>query len=992
MNRWKLSPLVTVTISLHMIVSPVAFAQQQGQRMNALDMINMAGQLIQQNQAQIAAQRQAQADQQLVAEMTAPGEDKHFSARKFPPLPGFNPAVMNCATLPSTVTEIRAEVCRLGVTNDRGAPPQVQLAEMFSLYKTYGDVAKAYEGYQSTTSPDQGFGIGCMQNAVQALSSYLAGKISELDKTMMDITVLNDQFKEASRVDLDAIAEATAVLDGGNGELVNEVRSKRPDLFEFDKRFNNPACKSMFEGDRLNTVGRGRPGGLNQISKVMRDEYAAKPAGSKFSAESYVGAHGTVVADINKMADKAAEQFRLNFTSITGDARGYGQFLGGLSGSVSSTSGLAGLLRGDFFSDAQQSFNKENADITANLQLVRDELSAAGVDPQRAIRAVNNLTATNFESEVGRIQTEIQNSCVRRSISNWDTIKDRIVDPDASRFANSTYDSFRNEVQRIMTNPTTSPEQKVADLQRLERSSGSRFILNLQAPYSKSVVQNGQVVTTTVNPGAGSPPSAYFNDVIGTCQAQFQNNKLGSTLTGAGALQTLRTVNQQYQRLATNQANQIRNEIRRKLIECETSNEANNQQAGSCTRERFNTNSAGFCANAAFTCANNMKSCSTQAQTFVTQIKNERTARVSKYKQNMERNRLQMKGIATALFRDYSAIGAALGGLNLGATFGFATPNLETSGQGQYLDKFQAATQNSPDGALLLEDPDKYVDMLKTNVESLKRSFTQLQQGLTGPGGVLAKHIQATQRSYGVAAGVAKNISESCIQKHDEFIRASEQQRQQQMAEMQKRQTELGEKRDEICALYTRAQFDANGACNERVTNITAPIAAAYGEFQGWCASNGFNNNQGNSSGAGATNAYAMCLNVNESTPPQPAPSSGDSQSESRQIPQTLSGLCAEYMRLTDTRQCTTRQRIQNEDGSESNPPRYENVNQCSDLVVAIEARYARERGQAQNGDGPPAPAECSAGFNGDRNAGEGLMDEASRRNAVLGALGVSGI
>ena len=988
MKRMKLPPLLTLAMASQMILSPVAYA------VNPLEMINLAGSIIQQNQQNIASQQTAMANQQLVAELTRPGRDKYFNTDSLARVPGLmeymaqnglNPATLTCPTLPTTLTEVRNEVCRIGITNDRGAPPQAQLSEMFSLYKTYGDVAKQYEAYRSSSNAEgQGFGVGCMKNALQTLGGFFASRINELDKLTTNLEALNNQFREASKVDLNAIEESTAVLDGGSSELADEVRTRRPDLFDFGKRFENPACKSIFAGDAINNLGNGRPGGLNQISKKLKDEFAAKPAGSKFSGESYIGAHGSVVEDINKMADKAAQQFSLNFTSITGDERGYGEFLSGMPNSISSTSGLNNLLRGDFFADSQLNFNKQNAKILSDLSTLRSELTAAGADPSAALRVANNLNATNFESEVGLVQNQIRNGCLQRSFggaSFWQNIKKNIKDPRGSKFANKNeFNSIRERIEDIMTNARTTPEAKIAQLRALEQGEGSRFILDMQGSYQRTTVQNGQTVTTNVA-GSQSAPSSYFGDVVSTCDAQFTTNKLGSAMTGSSAIAKLREVNQQYRTLATNQANNIRSEIRRKLIECDTANEASNQQAGSCTRERFNTSSPGFCANAAFTCAGNMNNCNTQAANFVKQIKTERTARVNNYKALAQKNKADIVKIFDTALAKYMREGEMMRGL-FGA--GFSAPagiQREVSGDGKYLDKFRTATQDSPDGALLLEDPDKYVDMFKRNIDKLKTEVQKQQQevlGAGGRGGLLAQHIDLTERNYQTAMTAAKGISDACIAKHDDYIRQAEAQRAQQMAEMQKRQNELGERRQQVCSLYGVGQSDPNGACSETVSDMMAADPNAVGRLRAYCRASGNGRAESNNNN-NETQAIRICGRLNAIT-------NTTIKAELEALcRQAQGGACqpvaASTAGTTTTPATTTPATTQ---VAARNPA------DCTNNVAFVYGAIVEKSAPASTNEEvsfPDTPAYCAAGSNSDRSVPEGSDRnlEALRQGLGLG-------
>lgn len=1001
MKRLKISPLMTLAMATQMIVSPFAHA------INPLEAINMAGQIIQANQQNMAAQRTAMANQQMVAQMTAPGRDKYFNTDSLARIPGLmeymaqngiNPATLTCPTLPTTLTEIRAEVCRIGVTNDRGAPPQGQLAEMFSLYKTYGDVAKQYEAYRSNSNAEgQGFGVGCMRNALQTLNGFFAYRINELDKLTTNLEALNNQFREASKVDLNAIEESTAVLDGGSSELADEVRTRRPDLFDFGKRFDNPACKSMFAGDALNNIGNGRPGGLNQINKRMRDEFSGKTG--KFSGESYIGAHGSVVADINKMADKAAQQFSLNFTAISSDPRGFGEFAAGIQGSVSSPNGLNSLLKGDFFSDAQLNYSKQFEKIAADRSTLENELSAAGVNPQSALRLANNLNATNFESEVGILQNQIRNGCLQRSFGGagfWDRIKKNIVDPDASKFANKNgFNSIRERIEDIMTDRATTPEAKIAQLRSLERAEGGRFMLNMQGSYQKTAIVNGKTVTTNVS-ASRNAPSSYFNDVVQTCDAQFSTNKLGSAMTGSGAIAKLRELNQQYRTLATTQANNIRSEIRRKLIECENSNEASNQVAGSCNRDRFNTSNAGFCANAAFTCANNMKSCTTQADTFVKQIKTERTARVNNYKALVNKNKADIVRIFDTALAKYMKEGEMMRGL-FGA--GFTSPTgikREVTGD-KFLSKFREATNDSPDGALLLEDPDKYVEMFKGNIALLKTEVQKQQQeimGNGGRGGLLAQHVDQTDRNYQTAMRKAEEISNNCIAKHDDYVRQAEQQRAQQMAEQQKKMNELGEKRQEFCSRFSLLSTNPSAACSGNITDLAAAGNAAGGgdfvqDFARQCARVQSETQTDGSTANVSLQAARICARYGvasdlgtrqtATTGPSPVSASGEA---------AIKIYCGRIQDKPGYCSSTT------SEGSSSSSPR--TSWDCTDLYNQIIVQSEQISGtqvagsdSGNDSDSGGAPAFCNAGYNGDRNDGS-LMGQDPMR-ALANQFGVGG-
>lgn len=971
MKRMKISPLLTLSIAFQMIVSPLAQAQ------GALQIVQGIGQLVQQNQQRALALRNAQANQQILGQLTEPGPDKHFRGDLFSRIPGFNDYVsklpapgvsMSCLTLPTTLTEIRAEVCRIGVTNDRGVAPQAQLEEMRDLWKTYGDVSKAYDNYrQSTGGVDrQAFGVGCMKNAMEALNGFLSTRITDLDNLMAKIGVMHESFKRQSEADLRLIEENTALLEGGDSELAAEVRSRNAAAFEFGKFFDNPACKSMYQGTAIKDLGDR--GGFNRLSRDMDSKFSAQENGSKFSGASYIGAHNDVLQDINKMAKSAAEQFRLNFQRITSGEGGFSQFLSGLPNAVGSTNGLTQSFRADFFADVQEKFNKQNEDIINDRSVLMDDLREAGGNPDSVMNLANNLNARNFDNEVRKVELQIKNNCVQRSLSGegfWDRVRKNIQDRDASKQANKNpVNPLRDEIQRIMEDPLTTPETKIAEVRRLEMLEGGRYRLR-SATYQKTSIANGKAQRTTEN-CVNCLPSKYFSDIVSSCKSEFEDPTIGAR-TGFGAIQRIRDLNTKYRSLATSQMNSISNEIRNKLINCENGTEANNTQEGSCNSNRFNTRAEGFCASAAFTCANNMKSCSSQAAAKVKELKDNRDVSVKRYKANLEVNKNQIKAKVVELMNGYSAIGNSIAALNLGATFATPTPEFNIQGEGRFQDKFRAATANSPDGALLIEDPDKYIELMKTNVDRLKASIEKTQRELTGRGGVLAQHIEQTERNYAAAKAKADEIANNCIQKHDDYVRQSEQQLAQQRAEQLKRTTELGQKRDDICALFTRAQFDANGACNEKVKDITAPVAAIYGEFQGWCAETGLNNQAEQSSG----NTLDICRKVKASS------------SASKELKQT----CTDYEALKrKPGGCTGATEITGSDGVKKTVA----TDLCEGMEEVISSDFRGEKISVASTKGPPTPADCNSGFNGDRNgAGRNTLDFV--REAVAGGSAVQG-
>src|SRR5690606_11154399 len=400
-----------------------------------------------------------------------PQQDKYFSANKLMQLPGLNtylalnninPNSLNCTTLPTTLHEAEPEECRVGVLSDNALGIEGQLGKMTAYANQYQQIEKLYKNYSSTSNVSgQGFGVGCMKNAMQVLQGYFAYRVDELDKLTTNLEAINNQFKEASKADLNAIEEATAVLEGGNSELADKVRSSKPDLFDFAGKFNNPACNSLITGENFNALG-----GLNKINQDVKTKLTAKPQGSKYPGDTYLNNHQAVVEDIKKMADQVAKQVELNFTSIV-QGKNDGIF------NVSANHGLEKILRPNLIADQQLAFQEKNQKLQSEIAIIRRELGDRG----KGLSAeVSNPHSGAFASEITAIETSIKNDCLMKAV-DVNSLINNTYDAGSSSFANKNASSFlKDKLQEIVANDKTSFSKKAAELEALEKQYSNYYV------------------------------------------------------------------------------------------------------------------------------------------------------------------------------------------------------------------------------------------------------------------------------------------------------------------------------------------------------------------------------------------------------------------------------------------------------------------------------------------------------------------------------------
>jgi hypothetical protein len=239
MKRTKLGPLLAVTLSLELMLAPIIPAvhadaelpapttnkskSSVAETVNAS--INAVGTIMNSViQAGSPMSPQMAGDMVKLRDQLTPQPDKYFNPQKLLQIPGLanylalnniNPNMLNCPTLPTTLHEARPEVCRIGITNDKGLHQQQQLDQMFTYYNQYFQIEKAYKNYSADSNTEgQPFGIGCMNNAMNILNGFFKYRLDELDKLTTNLEAMQNQFREASRSDLDALEDAVAVLEG----------------------------------------------------------------------------------------------------------------------------------------------------------------------------------------------------------------------------------------------------------------------------------------------------------------------------------------------------------------------------------------------------------------------------------------------------------------------------------------------------------------------------------------------------------------------------------------------------------------------------------------------------------------------------------------------------------------------------------------------------------------------------------------------------------
>jgi hypothetical protein len=818
MKQPRFFPALAYIISTQLIIAPLpalANEQRPTSKRNASEILNSGINVLGQGynayrgiQQGPAVSPQFQSDMQKLAELQQPRPDQHFNLQKMSKIPGLmeylalnniNPNLLNCSTLHATIHEVHNPVCKGGISGLPGPHQQAQANEAMSYANQYMQISKMYDNFLTKShGAGQGFGIGCMENALNnILKGFFQYRINELDRLTAMLEQEHEAFLQGTKGVLEDIEGTTAVLEGGNSELTNKVRTTRPDLFEYGKRFNNPACNSISAAEGFNELGLD--GGLNNISRDLKTKF--NTSSPNFSGESYARNHAEVVKDMENLAGKVAKQVELNFTELS-NPNGYGSFVQRLNTLVNSANPVQ--LNAGMFADLQGEFKAKNDDLVARTIAVRKEL---GANSEPAINQLRNLNAKGFDQEVTNIENRLKNECLERSMtdtSSVDSLVGRIKNNSKTDWANANApDNVKRRIKEILENKQTSLEQKQAEIAAIPAINART--IKIDAPYTIKRPVDGKLVDEPM-PAGLTTPAVFINHLIANCQNQFKYSQ-GSTMPQAAAIQNLRKINQEYKSLSQSHAQDMRKELRKKLIECDSPAIANNTVSGSCKPELFNTQRPGFCANAALSCSKNMQQCNQQAETFTKQLKDQRTASVRGYKQLAEGTKRKMQQHFEAARALFDTAGIALRG-EFGIGYEHPTGiEKDVPESSRYMASLKNATSTSQDGTLLLEDPNEYLKMFKRNTDKLKASIIKQQQELIGDSGILAKYIrEVPTKNYQRAQAAADKLAAECTAKHASFLAQQEQNQLNQMNEMNRQQSEMGEQNREFCSWYGMAQ------------------------------------------------------------------------------------------------------------------------------------------------------------------------------------------
>ena len=841
MNKQNLKQMFSLVVSFQLMVTPVLAAkndQPSNSGANFANIINTVAQPLANMIWGSPSNGVNNYANGLQNQMT-PIADKYFTPATLGalsnPAPGFqgylgaNNKQFLCATLNTSLTYVEPEVCKAGVMSTMGDPMQ-QLADMKGYADLFSGIRDKYDN--SLLQSNQGYdanertGVGCMKDSLSVLDGYFQSRMNELTELSTTIDRLTDSFIQQSQKDLEAIGEMTAILDGDSSEIAKEARTRKPELFDSSKIFNNPACVSIQDANTFGTKGKSK--GLNGINSDLQTMLNTKDG---YSGASFEASYSNVVNDISMMASSLSKNIKNDFSSFIANPA---TFLSSQRSSLNMSTGVNQSLNSTIYQDFLTSINTEKNNLSAKAGPL------AGNDPEIAklVESAKNINAGSEESQarifnlgLTNFENKIKNDCLIRNVGDLDLALSNVSRVGVSKQANNEGTTiYKSEVKKVIADSKLTMEQKQARLIEIE----AKFGRNLEMKRNRD-----QVVGDTTIKASNNSVGNYFSAAFATCEAQFKSNQVVAGYSGAAVIGELKNLRQGYKNLAAKASSDIEKDIKNKMINCASSEIANSSVGGSCSPAAFNPKNAGFCANAALSCSKNMKACSQQSQALVEKYKKDRADRISTYKKNIagprDDGQPSLKQAIKGNFENALAImKAQSAGLNQAFNIGFTDPEYakDVPESERYLDKYK----NAGEEQMLLEDPAKYAEMFKNNIKNLRASVQKQQDGVRK---VLQDHIKNTQDNYKRAADVAANMANMCSEKMMAYKGAQEQMAQQMAQEAAKKQSELGEQNAKECSVISALRSNPAPGCeSDKVSDLNVHYDFAVA-WNGYCSSVG---------------------------------------------------------------------------------------------------------------------------------------------------------
>lgn len=692
------------------------------------------------------------------------------------PAPCVSEIFPECNILNTRPNFTEPSVCINGI-DPNDLTSSAKAGQALGFYEHYTQMENSYKNFMLSTNNTSNLGIGCLNSRAEELGRKLQQREKEIDNLINKMQKTQDDFKKQAERERAKIEDAQALLLGDSfkgGKPTLEKNSVR-----FDNAFNDPACRSMMDGENLQKLGKSK--GLKGIQTSVSETVNKKPQGSNgFSAAEYTPSTAQAV---ERQLDQitrflAGEVNREGVSGINNDKMSVGSAFG-LNGS--------GALK-DVITQERQKAEQKQKDFGTKIEGfapgIPTDLRSAALDPNK-----------NIDQQIKIFERRSKNECLLKKQPNISSLISgglAIVNPSGSDAANRSADNaYANFVRKTLEREELTIEEKM-NLIAAQESKDGNSLYRVDTQTSAIMNDTSLKVTSKLS------PANFVKLHIENCQAQYDNNVNEAGFSNRQVAENLKKVSNEVKAFRSTLASNLVNQINDRVKNCSDSYQANATGVAVCSENSFATASPDFCLKRANSCATNMRQCLDKANKQVQQVTEKRDQAVAQYSANIEKNEADLRKI----YEQVEAL-TAIDGINISAKLKQSL-TLPTENLKFHINKEDRKfVKNLED--LEIVNPDQYFDMMKENLLSLKDEIkkqnvavmkgtqdSNLTPGSAAQSGVLG-HIANINENMTKAIAEIQDYKNKCQAAFQAFMQGQRQSTADRMRQQQESDKEKGE-------------------------------------------------------------------------------------------------------------------------------------------------------------------------------------------------------
>lgn len=692
------------------------------------------------------------------------------------PAPCVSEIFPECNILNTRPNFTEPSVCLNGI-DPNDPTSSAKAGQALGFYEHYTQMENSYKNFMLSSNNTSNLGIGCLNARAEELGRKLQQREKEIDNLINKMQKTQDDFKKQAERDRAKIEDAQALLNGGGAAAGVLARNS----VRFDNAFNDPACRSMLDGESFNNTGKSS--GLKGIQDIVAKSVNKKPQGNGFSAAEFTPSTAQAV---EKQLDQIT-RFLAGEVNREGAA--------GMSDrmSVGSAYGLnqSGALK-DVIAQEKQKADQKVKDFGTKIEGFAPgpeyaNLRGAALDPNK-----------NIDQQIKNFERNTKNKCLENqsNISSLIGEKLSIINPSGSDAANRSADNaYAKFVRDTLRRSDITIEDKMNLIAAQESKDGNSLY---RVDTQTSATMDGATLKVT----SKLTPANFVKLHIDNCKAQYDNNVNDAGVTNRQIAENFKKVSNEVKAFRSTLASNLVNQINDRVKNCSDSYQANATGVAVCSENSFSTASTDFCLKRANSCATNMRQCLDKATKQVQQVTEKRDQAVAQYSANVEKNEADLR----KMYEQVEAL-TSIDGINISAKLKQSL-TLPTENLKFHVNKEDRKYLKGLLDGLEVVNPDEYFNLMKTNLLSLKDEIKQ--QNVAVMKGTQDGNLTPGSAAQSGVLGHIANINENMKKAMDEIadykskcqgaFQAFMQGQRQASAQAAQARAKQDEERNEYCA------------------------------------------------------------------------------------------------------------------------------------------------------------------------------------------------